>query len=365
MPATPDLPQLSYPGKQPRHLVLSATPGAGLRPAASLADLNHALIIGDNLPLLANLVRAGLRADLIYADPPYATGRSFANGDGQLQYHDRLLGAEYCEWLRRRLIWLRETLSERGTLYLQMGTWMGPYARVLLDEVFGAENFLSEIARVQANPKRFERRAYGAQHDLIYVYARQRGDHIWNDVRLAVDAATLQRRFPKIAPDGRRYTTVPLHAPGEVRSGETGGPWRGVWPPPRTHWQRVIAGLEELDAAGRVEWSRNGKPRRINWADDYPGERPQNVWPAFKDPGERRSSYSTEKNAAMLDLIVAMSSTADSLVLDPFAGSGSTLLAAARAGRGYLGIDESPQAEQAAVANFALAGQPLDLFRLV
>ncbi len=161
----------------------------------------------------------------------------------------------------------------------------------------------------------------------------------------------MQRLFPKVDAAGRRYTTIPLHAPGETKNGKTREAFRGILPPPGRHWRSEIAVLEQLDAEGLIEWSSTGNPRRRIYAEEQPGKRRQDIL-AFKDP--QYPVYPTEKNAQLLKLIIETSSLPDSLVLDCFGGSGTTLLAAERLGRRWIGIDASETAIE--VARQKLAG---------
>jgi adenine-specific DNA-methyltransferase len=109
-------------------------------------------------------------------------------------------------------------------------------------------------------------------------------------------------------------------------------------PPKGRHWRYDPKVLDELDAKGLIAWSATGNPRKIVYADEMPFTKLQDIW-EFKDPP--RPSYPTEKNAEMLRTIVATSTTENSIVLDCFAGSGTTLVAADQLNRSWIGIDSS------------------------
>ena len=153
-------------------------------------------------------------------------------------------------------------------------------------------------------------------------------------------------RYNKVTPDGRCYMTTPLHAPGETLREATGQPWRGRLPPAGRHWRYRPSVLEQLDRDGLIEWSSTGNPRKIVYADEAlaDGVKMQDVW-TFKDP--QRPHYPTEKNLAMLETIVKASSEPNSIVLDAFCGSGSTMQAALNSGRLAIGIDNSESAIRA------------------
>jgi len=342
-----------------------------LLPPVSLPDLEeptalHQVIKGENLGVLQFLAThpayAG-KIDLIYIDPPYATGIDFRvekgrtrtishSKKGQIAYKDRLTGGAFLEFLRLRLRAMRELLSPQGSIYVHVDEKVGSHVRLLLDEVFGAENYRSSISRIKCNPKNFRRIGYGNIKDVIFFYSKGKSP-IWNEPYEPYTDDDLQRLYPKKNAAGRRYTTIPLHAPGESRSGATSKPFRGIDPPTGRHWRTDVETLEAWDKAGLIEWSSRGNPRKIIYADEQPGKRVQDIW-RFKDPAY--PDYPTQKNADLLTRIVEVSSNKGSLVLDAFCGSGSTLLAAAQAGRIGIGIDESEVAMETIKRKFQASG---------
>jgi len=326
-----------------------------------LDNWTNLLISGDNLRALELLTREPTIAghvNLVYIDPPFATNAKFKSGAGrtatvshsagdELAYADTLLGDAFLDFLRARLRLLRELMSAQASIYLHIDAKMGHYVKVLMDGIFGRENFINDITRVKSNPKNFARRAYGNIKDMILFYSKTR-DYIWNEPRAPLDEQDVARLFPKVDKQGRRYTTTPLHAPGETKNGATGASWKGMRPPTGRHWRISPAELTELDQRGLIEWSSTGNPRKIIFADDAiaRGKKLQDIW-EFKDPPY--PSYPTEKNLDMLKLIVATSSNPGDLVLDCFAGSGTTLVAAEQLGRCWVGIDQSAVALRASV----------------
>jgi adenine-specific DNA-methyltransferase len=180
---------------------------------------------------------------------------------------------------------------------------------------------------------------------MILFYSKT-GNHIWNEPKAPLSEDDVKRLFKKIDKDGRRYTTIPLHAPGETKDGPTGQPWRGMLPPKGRHWRSSPNILEELDEKGLIEWSKNGVPRKKIYADEKKGKKIQDIL-EFKDL--QNPSYPTEKNLDLLKLIVSASSKPESTVLDCFCGSGTTLKAAQELGRYWIGIDKSEEAIKAAL----------------
>jgi adenine-specific DNA-methyltransferase len=258
----------------------------------------------------------------------------------EIAYDDSLIGSEYLEFIRERLILIKELLSEKGSIYVHIDCKIGHYVKVLMDEIFGKKNFINDITRIKCNPKNFERKGFGNIKDMILFYSKS-GNHIWNEPKLPMSEEDIKRLFRKKDKDGRRYTTIPLHAPGETTNGATGQPWRGMMPPKGRHWRCPPSELEELDRKGLIEWSKNGVPRKKIYADEKNGKKIQDIL-EYKDLQNPR--YPTEKNLELLKLIVFASSNKDSIVFDCFCGSGTTLKAAQELGRTWIGIDKSEQA---------------------
>lgn len=315
------------------------------------------LIHGDNisgLNYLLNEKNLKGKIDLVYIDPPFATGSNFKITDeraatisnsrnGDVAYSDTLKGKDFIEFLRERLILLKELLSEQGSIYLHTDYKIGHYVKIMMDEVFGIENFKNDITRIKCNPKNFDKIGYGNIKDLILFYTKTTTP-IWNEPREKYTEKDFEKLFPKKDKQGRRYTTVPIHAPGETENGKSNRPFKGIMPPKGRHWRVDVETLEKWDKAGLIEWSSTGNPRKIIFADEREGKRVQDIW-EYKDP--QYPTYPTEKNSDLLDLIIKTSSNEDSIVLDCFCGSGTTLKSAQINNRKWIGIDQSEYAIKA------------------
>lgn len=312
---------------------------------------NNILIKGNNISGLKWLLDNGYKGkiDLVYIDPPFATGGTFSkdkNGrvatiskssDSILAYSDTLQGKDYINYLKERVLLIRELLSDKGSFYLHIDYKIGHYVKVMLDEVFGIDNFRNDITRIKCNPKNFERIGYGNIKDMILFYTKGKRP-IWHNPTFPSTKEEIERLYTKIDSNGRRYTTVPIHAPGETKNGESNKPFRGIYPPKGRHWRCSVEELEELDRQGLIEWSSKGNPRKINYADDHMTKKAQDIW-EFKDSSY--PIYPTEKNLDLLKFIIEASSDEDSIVMDCFCGSGTTMVAASICNRRWIGIDKS------------------------
>lgn len=361
--------ELSYTGKISAQDVLLKTSAASFDPELP-ADWHtseqNLLIFGDNLSALQRLRQtlAG-KVRLIYIDPPYATGGTFKISEDRaatissskldkIAYSDELKGAEFLEFLRQRMILLRELLSDDGAIYLHIDYKIGHYVKIVMDEVFGIENFRNDITRVKCNPKNFQRKAFGNIKDLVLFYSKT-ASPLWNEPIVPLTEEEGSRLFKKSDSAGRKYTTIPLHAPGES-NGNTGKEWKGMLPPKGRHWRTDPEILSKWDADGLIEWSKNGVPRKRIYLDQKSGKKMQDIW-TFKDPAY--PSYPTEKNLDLIKFIVSASSNEGDIVLDCFAGSGSTLEAASSLSRRWIGIDQSPHAIEVTKKRLSAALGPL------
>lgn len=335
---------LEYSNKSAEHEVLTTKQHGTLNAISSGHKLPYnKFIFGDNLHVLKALIPdLKGKIDLIYIDPPFGLGKDFIDIDSTHAYSDSLVDSEFLEFLRKRLIILRELMSPQGSIYLHIDKKIGHYVKIVMDEIFGYRNFINDITRIKCNPKNFSRNAYGNYSDMVLFYAKERDNNIWNDIKEDLDKDDIDKLFPKVHPKFGRYTTNPLHAPGETKDGDTGKVWMGMKPPKGRHWRYGREELTRLNEAGLIEWSDSGNPRKMVFAKEHKGTKVQDVW-ELKDKGLSYVDYPTQKNHELLERIILNSSNENSIVLDCFAGSGGTLHIADKLKRNWIGIDNSTQ----------------------
>lgn len=356
---------LSYPNKADRSDIIKPTPRRFLmmndQEASEVKALpENALILDDNFFVLNELIRENVKVNLYYLDPPYGTGFDFQSRDLEHAYKDSMGPAAYIEFMRRRFILMRETMTDDGSIYVHIGHQMLAYLKVVMDEVFGPENFRNLITRRKCSSKNFTSNQYANINDYILFYSKTKS-YKWHKPGIKPGQDWIDKEYPKFDDLGRRYKLVPVHAPG-TRNGETGKPWREMMPPPGKHWQYVPSKLEELDRQGDIHWSRNGNPRRkVYWSSDKTMAL-TDYWDQYRDAHHqsiRITGYPTEKNLEMVKMIVGASSDEGDLVVDPFCGSGTTLHAARDMGRRYLGIDASFSAAKATLRRMRYGLEPM------
>ena len=339
--------QLEYSGKKSEEAILNTPAGRYKRNSAYTGTENR-LYHADNLSVLAGLAQneevAG-KIKLVYIDPPFATAAAFESRKQNHAYDDHLVGPDFVESLRERLILIHRLLADDGSLYLHLDERMIFHFRVVLDEIFGTANFRNCITRKKCNPKNYTRKTYGNVADYILFYSKN-DTYVWNRQVEPWDEIRAVKEYQCIDENGRRYKKVPVHAPG-VRNGETGKEWRGKMPPPGKHWQYLPSTLDEMVARGEIYWSSTGNPRRKIYLENSAGIPVQDIWMDMRDAHNQNihiTGYPTEKNSALLARIIEASSNPGDLVMDCYAGSGTTLVTAAELGRKWIGVDRSDEA---------------------
>ena len=325
-----------------------------------LKRLYHA----DNLDVLNYLIndkKVCGNIDLVYIDPPYNTGGAFETRDFKLAYDDKYTTDGYLRFMRVRLKLLHTLLSEKGSIYVHLDSNMVFHVKILMDDIFGEKNFRGMITRKKCKSKNFTRKTYGNISDYILFYSKSDSAK-WNRPYDQWDDEKVLKEYPFIEEGtGRRHKRVPCHAPG-TRNGATGGPWRGMMPPEGKHWQYTPEKLDEMDAKGEIYWSSNGNPRRKVYLDQSKGVPVQDIWLDYLDVNNQNTcltGYPTEKNLDMLKRIIETSSNPGDLVLDCFAGSGTTLVAAEELGRQWIGVDIGEEAIKIIQDRFVNGTKPI------
>lgn len=319
---------------------------------------------GDNIDVLTVLLddeKVCGKVTLIYIDPPYNTGGAFETRDFKHAYDDRFTLESYLSFMRKRLELMYRLLSREGSIYVHLDSNMVFHVKVMMDEIFGIQNFKGMITRKKCKSKNFTRKTYGNISDYILFYSKT-DETVWNRPYEEWSDEKVLKEYPFIEEGtGRRYKRVPIHAPG-TRNGATGSPWRGMMPPEGKHWQFTPDKLDEMDARGEIYWSSNGNPRRKVYLDQSNGVPVQDIWLDYLDVNNQNTlitGYPTEKNIDMLKRIIETSSRPGDLVLDCFAGSGTTLVAAEELGRQWIGVDIGDEAIATIIDRFKHGSKPM------
>ena len=321
---------------------------------------------GDNLRYLPKLDDESV--DLIYLDPPFNTGAAYEIiwGEKKERRHfDDRFGSvkKYIEWLRPRAKHLVRVLSPTGSLFFHCDPHANYAIRALLQEELGLI-FQNEIIWKRTSAHSGSKKKMGSVHDTILYFVKGK-TFTWNQLYQSYDDNYIKSRFTKKDGDtGKLFYDDNLTGAGITKTGESGQPWRDVNPTDKDrHWalpNKIISALgikgttiqdrlDELDRMGRIYWTsvKGSLPRIKRYVDDSPGVVLSDVWDDISPINSRakeRVGYPTQKPLAIMERILSMASNKGDIVLDPFCGCGTTVIASAKMFRRWIGIDLSPTA---------------------
>jgi DNA modification methylase len=378
--------ELVYQGKTRAEEVVAETLAVPLQPIRSFGRAedgsSNSLVFGDNLQAMKSLLelkRAGqlVNSDgtpgvrLVYIDPPFATKKEFRGNQDEKAYQDKVSGAKFIEFLRKRLILIRELMSDDGSIYVHLDWRKCHHIRVVLDEVFGEARFQSQIVWQRHDPHNDAKTRYGRVHDVILWYSKsERVTYNFSEIAEDLSAAAKKEYGLALKHSGEivnwsedldephwrfKLDDCTVKGRNPVRQFS----WRGakgstkrVWPAdsPEAMDNIVASGLRYLES-GRQQprpdpllYLRNvkkgAKRCRVSFLDEREkqGQLAQDIW---LNLGRMKggSTYPTEKPELLLERIIKASSRPGDLVLDCFVGSGTTCAVAEKLGRRWIGID--------------------------
>jgi len=343
----------------------------------------NVLYYGDNLDILRRYVKDE-SVDLVYLDPPFNSNANynvlFAEKDGskaasQIQaftdtwtwgQEDETVFAElvtaggkvadvmqafrvflgpcdllaYLVMMAPRLVELRRVMKPIASIYLHCDPAASHYLKMLMDAVFSPAQFRNEIIWKRTSAHSSAKR-YGPVHDVILFYGRS-DEMKWIGGHEAYGESYIKQRFAR--GDERPWKDADLTGSG-IRHGETGEVWRGFDVTAKgRHWAYPPSELDSLDAAGSIYWpeKKGGWPRFKKYLDKAKGVPLQDVWVdvfPINSQAQERLGYPTQKPEALLERIISASSNPGDVVLDPFCGCGTTIAAAQKLGRPWIGVD--------------------------
>ena len=299
------------------------------------------IVQGDNLqflktcyvnqdPLIKDKVKGEIK--LIYIDPPFATKSEFQGTSEERSYSDKIESSEFIEGLRERLIFLRELLSPNGSIFLHLDQRMSHYIKLIMDEVFGV--FQNEIVWKRSTAHS-DNKTYGNLHDTIFFYSKTK-EHIFNLVYDPYTNEYIEKYFRHTDKKGR-FLDRDLSAKG-LQGGGYDYDWKGKF----GNWRCPIATMKKYEIEDRIYYTSNGTPRYKQYLDEMPGVPAQDIWTniyAVNSQAKERIDYPTQKPEALLERIILSSSNQGDLVLDCFAGSGTTAAVAEKLGRRWIACD--------------------------
>ena len=326
---------------------------------SSLLD-TRVVYCGDNLDQLRKLPAACV--DLIYIDPPFNSNRNYEVFWGETKekraFEDRHESTRaYIDYMRPRCVELSRVLKKTGSFYYHCDDHASHYVKVMLDQIFGEQNFLNEVIWKRTGA-RGDAKGWNQLHDTLFVYGGG-GETVWHPQFEEYSDHYIETKYTHDDGDGRLYRldnmTSPNPRPNMMYE------WKG-FPCPAKGWRYSKETMAQLDEEGRIAYPQVAREikGKVVYVDD-PTKRPQlkryldemhgvpmgSVWTdiaPINSQAAERLGYPTQKPLALLERIVAASSRENDIVLDAFCGCGTALVAAQKLKRQWIGIDISPTA---------------------
>jgi site-specific DNA-methyltransferase (adenine-specific) len=350
--------------------------------------MTNTLYYGDNLDVMRRYIGDGT-IDLIYADPPFKSNQNynvlFQEKDGKeaasqilafedtwrwdqedegvyadivqaggrlsdaLQAFRQLIGPcdmlSYLVMMAPRLMECRRALKATGSMYLHCDPSASHYLKLLMDAVFGPGNFRNQIVWKRTFAHGNVTQNFGSISDIL-LFCSKTDVYTWNQTFKSLSEDHVLRKYPHTDPDGRRWQSVTLRNPGKrpnlhyLYAASNGVTYQ----PHPNGWSCNLERMQKYDQDGRLHFpAKTGGALRLKmYADESPGERLQNLWddiPPIGAKASERLGYPTQKPVALLERIIQASCPEGGVVLDPFCGCGTTIVAAQKLGRSWIGID--------------------------
>ncbi len=252
----------------------------------------------------------------------------------------------YLSYMVERIIWMKGLLRPTGSIYLHCDSTASHYIKVMLDGIFGHKNFRDDIVWQRASG-----RAKGSQHDartfgrdVDYILHYSKGEkYLHNNITLPLTKSEMCKKFPNVDEQGRRYNTdVPIFRSRSM--GERPNlcyTYRGVTNPYSSGWRVSRQRLEKMDKSGEIIWRERKSPLRKSFVSNYKGKPLGCLWTDIPNVvgGSERLGYNTQKPIRLLERIIEASSNEEDVIFDPFCGCATTLEAAHKLKRKWIGID--------------------------
>lgn len=321
----------------------------------------HNMVLrGECLSACAYLKDKGVKVDLVYIDPPFASGAdyakkvyvrnnpkvaaSIAQAEKELDneelrtFDEKMYGdiwdkERYLNWMYENLMAIKSVMSDNASIYVHLDYHIGHYVKILMDEIFGEDNFINEIIwqRVYSHN---DANRYGQIHDTIFYYCMNNEDYTWHTQYVPYDEKYL-KMYSMDDGDGRKYKVENTMGPGGRGSTYE---WNGIT---RT-WRYSQKTMEELEKKGLLYHTSSGFPKKKVYLDEMPGKPLQSIWTdinVIAGQAKELVDYATQKPEALLERIIKASSDEDMVVADFFGGSGVTAAVANRLGRRFVTSD--------------------------
>lgn len=353
------------------------------------AATDNMIIRGECLSACAYLKEQGVKVDLVYIDPPFASGADYAKkvyvrrnpkvaeaisqaeteldieelkAFEETMYGDVWDKDKYLNWMYENLVAIKSVMSETASIYVHLDYHIGHYVKILMDEIFGEENFRNEIIWQRKQGNLGQTKQYGIATDSIFFYSKSDTYHF--EMPLTKDGQEeYLKRFKYDDGDGRKYRTSPLVSPSFSPS--LIYEYKG-YQPPKNGWSVSYDKMQQYEKEGRLKFPANKNQRieRKQYLDEWEGSPIDNLWTdifVVNPQATERLDYATQKPEALLERIIKASSNEGMLVADFFGGSGVTAAVANRLGRRFIHNDIGINSIQTARDRLVSAGASFEV----
>ncbi len=351
------------------------------------------VIRGECISACAYLREKNIKVDLVYIDPPFASGADYAKkiyirrnpkvaeviakaeeeleDDAFREFEEKMYGdvwdkEKYLNWMYENLMAIKSIMSETASIFVHLDSHIGHYVKILLDEIFGEDNFINEIiwkrtfshSDVGQGAKHL-----GRLHDIIYYYVSS-NNYVLNTVYTPYTEEYIKNFYKYTDSNGRKYRLVSLLGPGGAAKGNPYYEVMGV----SRYWAFSKDSMNKMIAEGLiVQTSPGAVPQKIRYLDESEGVPLQDLWmdiPAVQGGSIENSEYSTQKPEALLERIIKTSSNEGMLVADFFGGSGVTAAVASKLGRKFITSDININSIQTTRDRLRANGAEFDVFEI-
>lgn len=349
------------------------------------ANEKHNLMMhGECLSTCAYLKEQGIEVDLVYIDPPFASGADYAkkiyirrnplvqkamkeaeqnlDNEEMKEFEEKMYGdiwdkERYLNWMYENLMAIKSVMSENASIYVHLDYHIGHYVKILMDEIFGEENFRNEIVWKRSTAHN-DSTGFANLHDNIFYYSKS-SNLYFETPMVPYSEEYISNYYNKQDEDGRKYLDRDLSAKGLKGSG-----YSYTWKGKEGYWRCPITTMERLEKEGRIYYTSNGTPRYKQYLDEMEGVPAQDLWVdifAVNSQAEERVDYATQKPEALLERIIKASSNEGMLVADFFGGSGVAAVVAHKLNRRFIHGDVNINSLQTARDRLVNAGAEFEI----
>jgi len=354
------IPTLEYAGKRSESVILahaSLSPGAApLQVIRKFGGNNNdnewrnLIVQGDNLqflktcylnkdPLIKDKVKGKVK--LVYIDPPFGTGDEYGGRNAEMSYSAKMMGAEFIENLRERLIYLREFLNDEGNIFVRLDYRFGYHMKVIMDEIFGKSNFRNHLV-INKSARPVEKiNQYHSTHDFLFFYSKSNNLYFFN-----YEIPRYNQKWRPMHLPGIRWSLVPeeyvqlfskenlIYKNNKYYSRARIILNKELLPPRNRHWALSQKEIFSYEKEGKIRLNKNNNPESI----ESEMQKVNDIWVDI--PGySRTTGYPTENSEQLLERVIVSGTKPNDLVLDCFAGSGTTGAVAEKLGRRWIMSD--------------------------